>query len=179
MHILLPGLACVVLAAGATLTAQAPAGARNPFGEPDRTSTSHLTIEARVSRTSVAPGASVTVTLEVTPRRAIHVYAPGKHDYQVVRLSITPQRWLVVAPTKYPPSERYYFEPLDETVEVYSKPFRLTRQVTVLDTPEARTALAGRSSIELAGSLEYQACDDTVCYAPVKVPVQFTLTLER
>ncbi|MEZ5285422.1 MAG: hypothetical protein R2712_11575 [Vicinamibacterales bacterium] len=62
---------------------------------------------------------------------------------------------------------------------VYSKPFRLTRQITILDTPEARKALAGRSSVELAGTLQYQACDDTVCYAPGKVPVSFTITLTR
>jgi len=171
--------AALVASAGLGLAAQVPSGAPNPFGEPDRTSTSHLTVEAQVSRTSVSPGSSVTVTLDVAPRRTMHVYAPGKHDYQVVRLTIDTQPWLKLADTKYPPSEKYYFEPLDETVEVYSKPFRLTRQVTLLDTPEARKALAGRSSIEVSGALEYQACDDKVCYSPGKVPVRFTLTLAR
>ena len=177
MHILRTVVA--VVAAGVALAAQAPARPSNPFGEPERTRTAHLTLEAQVSRTSVAPGARITVTLDVTPNRAMHVYAPGKHDYQVVRLSITPQSYLRVEPTQYPPSDRYYFEPLDETVEVYSNRFRLTRQVTLLDSPAAHKALAGRSSIELAAALEYQACDDAVCYSPSKVPVLFTLTLER
>jgi len=172
-------LTALALAASVPLAAQVPARPANPFGEPERTSTNHLTVEARVSRTSVAPGASVTVTLDVTPRRTMHVYAPGKHDYQVVGLAITPQAWLRVDPTKYAPAETYYFEPLDETVEVYSQPFRLTRQVTLLDTAAARKALAGRPSVEIAGALEYQACDDKVCYAPAKVPVRFTLTIER
>ena len=68
--------------------------------------------------------------------------------------------------------------PLDETVEVYSSRFRLTREVTLLDTPEARKALAGRSSVTVAGRLEYQACDDKVCYSPGKVPVSFVVSLK-
>ena len=150
----------------------------NPFGEPARTSTPHLTVESTISATSAAPGSRLTVTVDVTPRRAMHVYAPGKHDYQVVALTLTPQPWAKLEPTKYPPSEKYYFEPLNETVEVYSKPFRLTREVTLIDTPEARKALSGQSAITIAGQLEYQACDDKICYQPGKVPVRFEVTLK-
>jgi len=167
----------LVTAALALPSAQTPAS--NPFGDPVRASTPHLTVESSISRVSAAPGDRLTVTLDVTPRRTMHVYAPGKHDYQVVGLAIEAQPWLRAAPTKYPPSERYYFEPLDETVEVYSKTFRLTRELTILDTPEARAALAGQSSPTIVGQLEYQACDDKVCYSPTKVPVRFTVTLSR
>ena len=151
----------------------------NPFGAPARTSTNHLTVESEVNRTSVSPGDKVVVSVDVAPRRTMHVYAPGKHDYQVITLAIAEAPWLNVQPTKYPPSEIYHFEPLDERVEVYSKPFTLTREVTVLDTPGARKALAGRSSVALAGTVEYQACDDKVCYAPTKVPLTLTLTLAK
>lgn len=159
------------------VAAQPDKPAPNPFGAPTRASTNHLTVESAVNRTSVAPGDKVSVSVDVTPRRTMHVYAPGKHDYQVVTLAIADAPWLSVQPTKYPPSEIYHFEPLDERTEVYSKPFTLTREVTLLSTPEARKALAGRTSVTLAGTLEYQACDDKVCYAPAKVPLSFTLTL--
>ena len=56
----------------------------------------------------------------------MHLYAPGKHDYQVVQLTIDPQPWLRLQATAYPSSEIYHFKPLDERVEVYAKPFRLT-----------------------------------------------------
>ena len=167
-------LALLLTASGPASSAQAP----NPFGDPVRTSTNHLTVESSISRLSAAPGDRLTVTLDVTPRRAIHVYAPGKHDYQVVGLAIEAQPWLRAEPTKYPPSEKYHFEPLNETVEVYSTSFRLGRDVTILDTPEARKALAGQSSVTIAGQLEYQACDDKVCYSPAKVPVRFIVTLK-
>ncbi len=169
--------AVLVAALGTAASAQAPVP--NPFGDAVRTSTSHLTVESSISRPSAAPGDRLTVTLDVTPRRTMHVYAPGKHDYQVVGLSIEAQPWLRAEPTKYPPSERYHFEPLNETVEVYSKAFRLAREVTLLDTPEARKALAGQLSVTIAGQLEYQACDDKVCYSPTKVPVRFTVTLKQ
>jgi hypothetical protein len=73
----------------------------------------------------------------------------------------------------------YHFEPLNETVEVYSNRFRLSRALTILATPDARKALDGRTSVTIAGALEYQACDDKVCYSPAKVPVAFTVTLKR
>ena len=47
----------------------------------------------------------------------------------------------------------------------------MTRELTVLDTPDARKALAGQASVTVSGQLEYQACDDKVCYQPRKVPV--------
>ena len=90
-----------------------------------------------------APGERLSIVVNVTPRRTMHLYAPGKHDYQVVQLTIDPQPWLRAHDTVYPPSEIYHFKPLDERVEVYSKPFRLTRDVTLLATPEAQKQLGG------------------------------------
>ena len=169
----------LLLLTGATSSAQTPAGApANPFGDPTRSTTPHLTVESSISQTSAAPGSRLTVSVDVSPRRTMHVYAPGKHDYQVIALTLTPQPWAKLEPTKYPPSEKYFFEPLNETVEVYSKPFRLTRDVTLLDTPEARKALAGQSSVTVAGQLEYQACDDKVCYQPGKIPLRFNVTVK-
>ena len=38
--------------------------------------------------------------------------------------------------------------------------------------------LATRQSITLTGALEYQACDDKVCFNPSRIPVSFELTLK-
>lgn len=172
-------LALLVTVSGTVSSAQAPAPVPNPFGDAVRTRTSHVTVDSSISRLWAGPGDRLTVTLDVTPRPAMHVYAPGRHDYQVVGLAIEAQPWLRVEPTKYPPSEKYHFAPLNETVEVYSKTFRLVREVTLLDTREAKKALAGQSSVTIAGQLEYQACDDKVCYSPAKVPVRFSVTLKQ
>jgi hypothetical protein len=151
----------------------------NPFGEPRRTGAAHVTVAAAVSPVAMSPGGSVRIDVDVTPRRAIHVYAPGKHAYKVVQLVLDSQAWLRAEPTKYPASTLYYFAPLNERVEVYSTTFRLSREVRILATPEAKKALEGRSSVTLSGALEYQACDDKVCYQPARVPIGVVVNLRQ
>ena len=150
----------------------------NPAGGSISASTPHLSMTASISDTVVAPGERVSVVVNVTPRTNMHLYAPGKHDYQVVQLSIDPQPWLRTHDTIYPASEIYHFKPLDERVEVFIKPFRLARDITLLATPEAQKLLGSMSSVTITGALEYQACDDKVCFNPTRVPVTFTVSLK-
>jgi hypothetical protein len=142
-----------------------------------RAETRHLTIDASLSDGVVAPGSRITLSLAISPRAGMHVYAPGRHDYQVVRFAADPQPWLRTQPVRYPPSEIYHFVPLDERVETYQRPFTLVQDLTVLATPEVQKLLAGQATLTLAGTLEYQACDDKVCYAPARVPLSFTVEL--
>jgi hypothetical protein len=142
---------------------------------PVRNDTMHLTVNTAISSAEVSPGQKLSLSFDITPKRAMHVYAPGKHDYQVIAVKLDPQPWMKVAPTTYPPSEIYHFKELDEKVETYGKPFTLVQDITVLNTAAAKKALAS-GPIKVSGRLEYQACDDKVCYAPTKVPVSFTLT---
>ena len=167
MRALLSATLCMLSAA--MISAQSPA--------PKRSDTMHLTVNTSISDTEVSAGEKVSVTFDITPKRSMHVYAPGKHDYQVIAVKIDPQPWMKVAPTSYPPSEIYHFKELDEKVETYGKPFKLVQDVTILNTAAAKKALAA-SPIKLSGTLQYQACDDKVCYAPTKVPVSFDLTVK-
>jgi hypothetical protein len=151
-------------------------GAAAP-GQAVTADTPHLMVMAAVSDDQVASGTRVSVAVDVAPRRGMHVYAPGKHTYRVVRLAFDPQPWLRTHPPAYPPSEIYHFKPLDERVEVYQQPFRLVQDVTILATREAQKLLSGQPSIVLSATLEYQACDDKVCYTPQRVPLKWTLGL--
>lgn len=137
--------------------------------------TAHLTLMAAASDASVAPGKRVSIVMEITPRPGMHVYAPGGHTYQVVSLALDEQPWLRAMPPAYPAAEIYHFKPLDERVEVYQQPFRLVQDVTVLATPKAQKLLADKSQITISGRLQYQACDDKICYTPQVVPVSWTL----
>ena len=147
-------------------------------GTPIAATTSHLSMNATISDAEAAPGHRLTVVAQITPRPAMHLYAPGKHDYQVVRLTIDPQPWLRAHDSVYPASEIYHFKPLDERAEVYSKPFRLLRDVTLLATPEMQKRLGSMPSATITGALEFQACNDTVCFNPARVPISFTVTLK-
>lgn len=140
--------------------------------------TNHLSVSASISDATVAPGERVSMVVVATPRPSMHVYAPGNHEYQVVKVTIDPRPWLRVHETRYPPSQIYHFKPLDERVEVYSKPFRLVQDVTILATPEVQKLLATMPSVTIAGAIEYQACDDKICYNPGRVPISFTLTMK-
>jgi Disulphide bond corrector protein DsbC len=153
-------------------------GARPAVGQPVRTETMHLVVAASVNDGTVDAGKRIALTFEISPKRGMHVYAPGKHDYQVIAISLDPQPWMKPQPTKYPPSEIHDFVELNEKVEVYSKPFTLVQELSVPATAAVRKQLAAASSLTVSGLLTYQACDDKVCYAPAKVPVRFVLKVK-
>jgi AhpC/TSA family/Disulphide bond corrector protein DsbC len=159
--------------ASSTLVRQGSAGS----GPGITVANPHLAVKGAVSDAVVAPGSRITLAFDVTPGRRIHVYAPGA-EYQVVTVKIDPQPVLLAHETVYPASEIYFFEPLNEKVPVFQKPFRLTRDVTIAATREAQEALRGVETLSLTGALEYQACDDKVCFKPNAVPFTFELKVK-
>ena len=40
---------------------------------------------------------------------------------------------------------------------------------------ETESAMADMDTLTLSGTLDYQACDDAICYNPVSLPLSFTL----
>ena len=93
----------------------------------------------------------------------------------MIRLRLDTPEFLRPHEPTYPPSETYYFEPLDETVPVYKQPFRLSQDVTVpMSRETAGLAATPDGMLTIEGALEYQACDDEVCYLPTEVPVRWT-----
>jgi len=141
-------------------------------------STAHLDLSTYPSDTAVSLGTRFTLALEIVPKRGMHVYAPGATNYRVISLNIAPQPHVRTMPLRYPPSETYNFVPLNERVSVYQKPFKLLMDVVPEATAEARKAFAGRNEIVISGTLEYQACDDKLCYNPESLPVSWTVALQ-
>ncbi len=142
-----------------------------------KVSTAHLEITTYPSDSAVAPGNRFSIALDIRPRSGIHVYAPGAKNYRVIGLSIGAQPFVRTIPLKYPASEIYFFKPLNERVPVFQKPFTLIQEVVLEGTPQAQAALRERDSVTIAGTLEYQACDDKICYNPASVPLTWTLNL--
>ena len=140
-------------------------------------STAQIEITTFASDTAIAPGNRFSLVFDVTPHAGMHVYAPGAPGYRTISVTIAPQPFVQVQPLVYPKSEIYFFRPLNERVPVYQKPFRLVQDVRLEGTPQAQAALQGKESLTIAGSVEYQACDDKVCFNPASVPVTWTLSL--
>ena len=143
-------------------------------------STAHLKLTAYPSNTSVTVGTRFSIAVDIEPNPDIHVYAPGAEamGYRVVSLNLRPVPHVRFEPVEFPESEIYYFEPLDERVPVYQRPFTLLQEVVVAGTPETEEALAQLDALTLSGTFDYQACDDELCFEPVSVPLSFTLDLD-
>lgn len=138
--------------------------------------TAHLEARVWASDDVLAPGRHVMLVVDVTPRPGMHVYAPGAEGYRIVTLHVDLPKGVTGRALPYPASEPYVFAPTNERVPVFQGPFRLAHEV-LLD-PRARSddAPAPGGSLLVSGRLDYQACDDTICYNPVSVPISWALT---
>ena len=109
----------------------------------------------------------------------MHVYAPGATDYRPIALAIDPQPGLLLREAQYPKPEVLYFQPLDEHVPVYAKPFRIVQDVTLDASRQGQVLFKDRTSITITGKVNYQACDDKVCFIPATVPVSWTISVRQ
>lgn len=141
-------------------------------------STDHVDLLAYASDAVAAPGNRISLAVVVTPNPKIHVYAPGASGYRVVSLRIDPQPFVRAMPVQFPASETYFFEPLNERVPVYQKAFTLIQDLVLEASPEAELSLERLKTLTLTGSLEYQACDDKVCFNPRTVALTWTLAIK-
>jgi DsbC/DsbD-like thiol-disulfide interchange protein len=130
----------------------------------------HATIVASPTGVSGAPGTKLSLFVDVTPKPGMHVYAPGNADYIPITVKLNPADAVKAGKVVYPKSDVMTLA--DEKVSVFQKPFRLTQDVT-LD----KSAKPG-STIAVAGTVQYQACDDRVCYPPESAPVSWAVTVK-
>jgi hypothetical protein len=142
-----------------------------------RVSTAHLDVAAYPTEASVAVGNHFSIAFDITPRPGIHVYAPGASNYRAIAVSISPQPFVRILPIRYPQTQTYFFEPLKERVPVYQKPFTLVQEIVLEGTREAQAVLRGQEKVTISGRLDYQACDETVCFTPASVPLSWTIPL--
>ena len=142
--------------------------------------TAHLKLTAYPSNPNITVGTRFSVAVDIEPNENMHLYAPGAEQmgYRVVGLTLAEVPHIRFEPVEFPESEIYHFEPLDERVPVYQQPFTLLQEAVVSGEPEAAEALAEIDAVTLTGTLDYQACDDTLCFDPVSVPLSFTLDVE-
>src|SRR5258705_11385398 len=130
----------------------------------------HAAILSSPAEVNGAAGAKLALFVDVTPKPGIHVYAPGSENYIPITVKLNAQPVIKAGKLAYPKSEMMTFA--DEKVPVFQKPFRLTQDVT-LDK-----SLKPGTTVVVAGTVNYQACDDRVCYAPESAPVTWTVMVK-
>ncbi|MDG2421932.1 MAG: protein-disulfide reductase DsbD family protein [Gammaproteobacteria bacterium] len=142
--------------------------------------TAHLKFTAYPSNTTVTVGTRFSLALDVEPGPNMHVYAPGAEEkgYRVIGFNLDQPEIARIEPVAYPDSEIYYFEPLDERVPVYQRPFTILQEVVMDADAQAEEIMSNLDALTLTGTLDYQACDDAICFLPQSIPVSFTVDLD-
>jgi DsbC/DsbD-like thiol-disulfide interchange protein len=135
----------------------------------------HVDVTSYATDQVAAPGTHFSLVLDVAPAARVHVYAPGATGYIPVAITLQPQAGLVVRAAQFPKAEDYFFEPLNEHVPVYQRPFRIVQDVMLDPSREAAARLKDMTSLTITGTFEYQACDDKVCFTPQSIPLSWTI----
>lgn len=132
----------------------------------------HIVVAPRASAAAVAPGGAVTLWAEVTPKPSIHVYAAGAAAFKPVALVLTPNPLIAAAPPTYPKPDVATAQGSTGNVPAYAKPFRIAVPVTV------KGSASRGEMLTVAGVVNYQACDDRLCYPPSSAPVIWTVAIK-
>jgi hypothetical protein len=153
------------LAAAVMMTLAAmPAGAqmRAPKAE----------LAATVETAKVRAGKPATLILKVTLPPNVHMQSDKPRDeaFFPTVLALTPPAGITVTATKYPAAVDFRQEGQDAPLAVFEKTFTVAVTVSV-------AASVKPGAVVVPGRFDYQACDDKVCYRPVKTPVEWTLTV--
>ena len=129
----------------------------------------HLSVALNQSHDSARPGAKVTLTAQIKLPPGMHVYAPAiEPPYKPIKLAIESPRGVKVSPVRYPEGKKLRLEAIDETVPVYEGIFTLEADALISSAAKAGDAV-------INGSLNYQTCDDKLCYLPVTLPLSWTV----
>jgi DsbC/DsbD-like thiol-disulfide interchange protein len=139
---------------------------------PKPSSLQHVTIAATTSAASVSRGGAVTLFADVTPKPNIHVYAADWQGFTPVTLVLTPHPGVTSGKVKYPIPELAHTVGVSDPVGVYTKPFRLAQPITI------GSAAKSGEAITIAGVVNYQACDDRVCFPTASLPISWTLRVK-
>lgn len=138
----------------------------------------HLDITTYTTDQMVAPGTHFSIVLDVKPGRRVHVYAPGVAGYRPISLTVAPQPGLIVRDSQYPKPQDYFFKPLNEHVAVYGEPFRIIQDLSIDASRDAEAMLKERTALTITAALDYQACDDRICFNPQSIPLSWTVSLK-
>ncbi|HEX8835957.1 MAG TPA: protein-disulfide reductase DsbD domain-containing protein [Candidatus Acidoferrum sp.] len=136
----------------------------------------HLQVALEQSDRAGVPGARITLAVEIRLPQDVHVYAPGAQRYKPTRLVIDAMPQMEFKPAVYPPSKILYLPAINERVPVFEGTLRISQDVKVSSAAEFWGSLAKEGkTFTISGRLEYQPCDNTICYLPTSVPLKWQI----
>jgi hypothetical protein len=133
----------------------------------------HLQLALEQSDRTGVPGTRLTLAAEVQLPADVHVYAPGTQGYKPIKLVLDAIPEMELRPTVYPQSKILYLPAIKEKVPVFEGTFRISQDVKIDSGAQFWGSLGKDGKVfTITGKLEYQACDKTICFVPVKWQVQ-------
>lgn len=160
----------ILLAALLTIPVGAASGrAQSLLGS--KPSPQYATVSSSATSASAAPGATVTLWVDVVPNPKIHIYAEGARDFTPVSLVLTPNPTLSAGKVVYPKPSPIAVPGTSEQVPAYDRPFRIAVPVTIKNTAKPGETLT------IGAALNYQACDDRLCYPATVAPALWKIAV--
>jgi peroxiredoxin len=136
----------------------------------------HLDLKYYASAHAVTAGERITLTIDFFLHDKVHVYAPGAKNFLVIDWDLDSTAAVAIEPVAYPPPQLKPLPSTAETVPVYRGNFRLTRDIIfTTDQRAIHRATDPEGNVVVQGTLRFQACDETTCYLPRKVPLAWQL----
>lgn len=128
-------------------------------------------IDAKLSLDKVQPGTTVKIAVVVDIDSEFHINAhkPSEEYLIPTILKFNPLDKISFGTIIYPDAEMVKFPFSDEPIAVYEKKIIIRSELTLAKDIELK-------SIEISGSLSYQACNDENCFAPTEEV--FSVTVE-
>ncbi|MGC4030326.1 MAG: protein-disulfide reductase DsbD family protein [Tepidisphaeraceae bacterium] len=129
-----------------------------------------VTATAALDKTAIKAGESATIniTVDVPPELHAQSNKPSSEDYIPFTVTMKPAAGIKFGEVVYPPGE-------DKTYELLGKLNVYTGRVVVKVPLTAEAGTTG--PITISGFARYQACNDTACFPPKRLPIQVVLTV--
>ena len=136
----------------------------------------HLQVALEQSDRAAVPGARITLAAEIRLPQDVHIYAPGAQGYKPTRLVIDPMPQMEFKLAVYPPAKILYLPAINEKVPVFEGTLRISQDVKVSSAADFWGSLGKEGkTFTISGKLEYQPCDNTICYLPTSVPLKWQI----
>jgi thiol:disulfide interchange protein DsbD len=119
-------------------------------------------------------GSSLALSLKVVLPKDVHVQANKPRDPSLIPtvLALTPPGGVTVDDISYPAPSELAQKDRKETLAVLGPEFTIEIKATL-----AAGVAAGE--LKIPGVLRYQACNDSVCFAPTRANAEWTVRVER
>jgi thioredoxin:protein disulfide reductase len=124
-----------------------------------------------VEKDAVHPGEEVRAALRMTLPDGFHVQSNKPRDPSLIRTSLTfiPPAGVTPIEVVFPAAIDLKVAGIDEPLAVFERTFVIGVRLSVADTATGQLVVPAQ--------LEYQACDDTMCFAPTKAATEWAFSV--